>query len=341
MTPDELDRASAEAKKRMEAKEKARKDTGFFKIKTAAQWTKEAARTPDAKMLFSEMWYEGEICILFADTNVGKSILAVQIADSISRGVPIAGMKYEADAQKVLYLDFELSKKQFGKRYKDDQNNIYPFNDNFYRAELNPDCIVPERFETFEDYIYSSIEESILETNAKIVIIDNITFLKDDNERAKDASELMKYMKTMKVHYDLSILALAHTPKRNPLLPITQNDLQGSKMMMNFCDSSFAIGESQSEEGLRYVKQIKVRDDEKFYGAENVWVARVEKPGDFLQFAFIGNSPEWEHLKEMSPDQKQELIDNVKKKCAEGMTQREVGKLYNISAATVNRYLSK
>ena len=68
-------------------------------------------------MLFSEFWLEGELCMLFADTNLGKSMLAVQLGDSISRGVAIPGFRLEATPQKVLYIDFELSDKQFEVRY--------------------------------------------------------------------------------------------------------------------------------------------------------------------------------------------------------------------------------
>lgn len=51
-------------------------------IKPANQWLHEASVRPIPRMLFDELWFEGELCILFADTNVGKSILAVQIADA-------------------------------------------------------------------------------------------------------------------------------------------------------------------------------------------------------------------------------------------------------------------
>ena len=44
-------------------------------------------------------YYENELCILF-DANVGKTILAVQIANGISKGY-ISDFKY---AQKVLTL---------------------------------------------------------------------------------------------------------------------------------------------------------------------------------------------------------------------------------------------
>lgn len=94
------------------------------------------------------------------------------------------------------------------------------------------------------------------------MVIDNLTYLRNETERAKNALPLMKHLKALKNKFDLSILVLAHTPKRDMTKPITRNDLQGSKMLINFCDSSFAIGESSKDKSLRYLKQIKVRNSE-------------------------------------------------------------------------------
>jgi hypothetical protein len=44
--------------------------------------------------------------------------------------------------------------------------------------------------------------------------------------------------------------------------PLSANDLQGSKMLINFCDSAFAIGKSSNDKDLRYLKQIKQRSKE-------------------------------------------------------------------------------
>ena len=65
---------------------------GMLTIKTANEWIEEAKFKPIPKMLFGDFWFEYELCILFADTNLGKSILAVQIANSISKGEPIEGI---------------------------------------------------------------------------------------------------------------------------------------------------------------------------------------------------------------------------------------------------------
>ncbi len=112
---------------------------GLFTIKTANNWIEEAKNRPIPKKLFSQLWYEGEICILFADTNLGKSILAVQIGNSISKGEQIKSFTIETQKQSVLYFDFELSDKQFQNRYSKDYKENYVFDDNFLRVEINPD----------------------------------------------------------------------------------------------------------------------------------------------------------------------------------------------------------
>ena len=89
-------------------------------VKTASDWMRTAADKPVPKMLFGEFWLEGELGVMFADTGKGKSILAVQMAEAIARGSGIEPMKTTAQAQTVLYLDFELTEKQFEMRYTED-----------------------------------------------------------------------------------------------------------------------------------------------------------------------------------------------------------------------------
>src|ERR1700743_2530024 len=247
-------------------------DEELFTIRTANTWLQEANKRPVPKMLFGKLWYEGELCILFADSNLGKSILAMQIANAISTGESMEPFTYEAEAQPVLYFDFELTEKQFEARYSVEFTQHYEFGNNFYRAEMNPDSDMPPGFKDFDEYLNACLERSIVQTNTKVLVIDNLTYLRGENERAKDALPLMKHLKALKNRYGLSILALAHTPKRDMSLELTRNDLQGSKMLMNFCDSAFAIGESVIAHNMRYLKQIKQRNTNEVYGSNNVCV---------------------------------------------------------------------
>ena len=327
-----------EAEQLLKQGNEAKESKGLFTVKTASRWIEQAKTRPIPQMLFGEFWFEGELCILFADTNLGKSILAVQIGNSISKGEQIRGFQLETTKQSILYFDFELSDKQFENRYSIKFEQHYNFDDNFIRVEINPDAEIPEK-QTFEDYLNNSLERSIIETDAKVLIIDNLTYLKNGTETAKDALPLMKQLKALKSKYDVSVLILAHTPKRDLSKPITRNDLQGSKMLINFCDSSFSIGESHSDKNIRYLKQIKQRNTEQIYDAENVCVCQIDKPLNFLLFEFLNFGKEYEHLKQYTEKDRENTIEKVKELSLQGKSQRVISTELSISLGTVNKYL--
>jgi RecA-family ATPase len=319
---------------------------GLFDLKTGNEWLALAEKSPIPKKLFGEFWHEGEICILFSDSNIGKSILAVQIADSVSKGKQINGFQLEAPKQIVLYFDFELSFKQFEVRYavKNESlqrfENHYSFDDNFKRIEINPDAEIPENLD-FEKYLYQSLEQMIYKTNAKILIIDNITYLKNETERSKDALPLMKYLKALKSKYGLSILALAHTPKRDLSRPITQNDLGGSKMLYNFVDSSFTIGQSNKDKNLRYIKQVKARNTEMIYDTENVVICQINKPYNFLSFEFLDFGAEREHLRQISENENESKILEAMELKKQGYSNIQIAKHFGVSEGAVRKWFKK
>ena len=149
----------------------------------------------------------------------------------------------------------------------------------------------------------------------------------------------MKHLKALKNKYRLSILALAHTPKRDLSKPITRNDLQGSKMLINFCDSSFTIGESHSDKNLRYLKQIKQRNTEQIYDAENVCVCQIDKPLNFLLFEFMNFGKEWEHLKQRTEKDKESMKKKISELKQQGRSLRDIADEVGVSHMTVMRSL--
>ena len=309
-------------------KEDGTNKSGLFVIKTANDWEIEAAQRPDPKPLWLTVWYECEACCLFADSNVGKTILAYQIGTIIS------------ELQPVLYFDFELSDKQFQLRYTDkDNGQLFKFPPNLYRIEINIEGI---DFDTdFEDSIIKNMEKASLEMNAKVLIVDNLTWLCNASEKGDEAGRLMKALMGLKRKHGLSILVLAHTPKRSLSNPITQNDLAGSKKLFNFFDSVFAIGFSAKDDGQRYIKQLKCRSGEFRYSADNVIVCCIEKVGAFLKFTQIGYATEKEHLKSMDKKEEIALIENIVVLQSEGKTQREIATELGISLSKVNRLIKK
>lgn len=303
-----------------------KQNIGILTVKKANETLREAALRPNPDPLWLTLWYSGEVCVLFSDSNLGKSIYAVQIASSI------------AERQKVLYFDFELSDKQFQLRYSDENGNLHHFPENLYRVEINPENL---DVSDFENAVILSIEDAALTTGANVLIIDNLTYLCLTAEKGDSAGALMMRLMGLKKKYNWSILVLAHTPKRPLTNPITSNDLAGSKKLYNFFDSGFAIGKSAQDNGLRYIKQVKVRHGEYSYDGDNVIIASIEKDGSFLQFKQIGFATEKQHLKEPSDGDQLQLVEKAKELYSNGKSQREIAKELGRSVSTINSYLNK
>lgn len=256
------------------------KITDIFNAMSANETIAEAKQIKTPIQLWKEFWIENEVCCLFADANVGKSILAVQIANHIANML-------EGD-EKVLYYDFELSKKQFEMRYTDPENGeSFNFSDKFIRLEIDSDNlnnVCQQYHKSLDSVMMEAIESNINLYHSKAIIIDNISWLVNMKTTGGTAAKLMTSLIALKRKYGLSILVLAHTPKRNLGTVLTQNSLSGSKSFGNFFDSMFAIGKSVTDDNVKYIKQIKVRTGEFEYDTNNVLTATIEKGGAFLGF---------------------------------------------------------
>lgn len=315
----------------------------IFNVKPSNDWAAEGAAEPPCKQLLNELWHEGELCFLYGDTNTGKSILAVQIANAIAAGTPLwTDEEQAANAQQVIYFDFELSKRQFFIRYSNDEGDTYRFDTNLLRAEMDlskMDAKMPVA--VFEQLLMYDLRRVLESSFARVLVIDNLTYLSAQMEQAKDASSLMKQLKQLKEELDLSILVIAHTPKRDQSRPIEKNDLQGSKMLINFSDSAFAIGQSNNDKNIRYIKQMKERNKEKKYGTENVIVCEVNKKGTFLHFELVGYGYERTHLRDNTDKEEGELKASIKHLHSEGLSVRAIAEQLNISKSKVQRMLDK
>ena len=294
--------------------------TRVFSVKPAKQWLTEAASRPNPKSLWLSLWYENEVACLFADTNMGKSIYAVQIADHVSQ------------ERKVLYFDFEMTDKQFQLRYTDaETGKCHKFNDNFLRVEFSPVNVDVSNLA----YIISQITEVVDRTGARVIIIDNITWICNNAESGDTAGELMQMLIDLKRRKGLSILVLAHTPKRNTAAKLGQNSLAGSKRIANFMDSMFAIGATQTDRPAgRYIKQIKVRSSEMEYGEDHVITAWLVKEGDYVSLMHIGYGRECDLLAPVDSNEAN-LKERVSALSEEGLSVRKIAEQLGVSKSLV------
>lgn len=309
-------------------------NSNLFTGKTLNEWLEEASQLPPIAPLFYPWWNEGEVCFFFGSSGIGKTLFAIHMAKHISQ------------EKKILYFDFELSSRQLLNRYKNGDQPL-PFPDNFLRFELQ------QGKAGSGVAVIKEVESQILQHDAKIVIIDNLTWILEDGQEAKKAIPFMKKILNIRNKHNASILIIGHTPKRMQSTsisrsgelttfsnPITEYDMAGSMSLQNFIDSSFAIVKSRRDESLRYFKQIKERNSEKIHGEENVAVYRLEKDEQgYLSFTFIENSPEVIHLRNQPITEREEMRAEVFRLHSEGHSNREIARRVGITHPTVATYL--
>lgn len=308
----------------VEKAERAPKKVGLLSIKSANDWIEDSIKMPDPKTFFNGLIVQYENTVIFAASNVGKSILAMQIAEHI------------AWSEKILYLDLELSSKQFQMRYTDaTTGEIHMFPSNFQRAEIDPEYIVGL---DLEQEILDSIEEAAIQ-GITFFVIDNITFICNDSEKGATAGNFMMKLIRLKRKYGLTTIVIAHTPKRRSWEPITQNDLAGSAKLMNFFDAGIALARSAKDNNLRYLKQVKVRTGEYNYGADNVIIYDISKDNGCLKFELQGYAKEDDHLKNRDSGDDYDEIIGILKLQRDGKTIREIAEILDMSKSSVQRRL--
>ena len=357
----------------------SRVDNAFL-AKNAGQWLSDAAQNDERNPLFGDFWNEGKISFLIADSGMGKSLLAVQIAESIASGKPIPPFTLKAKRQRVLLLDFELDDKQFELRYRSEfktrKGHVhFKFSDDLIRAKMGNIYDKPDNFRNIEHYIYMSIEYLIKYTQAKAVIIDNITWLSPATDNTAKAASVMKNLKYLKTELGISILVIAHTPKRYKFGKLELNDLQGSKILANFADNVFGMGKSRLNNNLRYLKHLKSSNGAIQFDAAKVCTIRLSKQSGvapsrprplrakyisttamgemiycapngkadtFLGFEFVGYASEHDHIGSRNGTDSLDRLDNIAKAkllAAEGLSIRQISTKTGLKPTTIHRHL--
>ncbi len=284
----------------------------MLELRPAGEWiTRGGSHRVRPAELLGPLWREGEVAVLFGDTASGKSILAVQIGESIACGKSYAFTREERRAltpkgvtltrkpQKVLFLDFELTARQFAERYSVPSPIPgklpirHRFSRKFIRSEVKWDGHIPEAFKgDLTKFLRHSVAEAIGSSGARVVIIDNISYLTKHTSSNAATAQVMKMLKLWAATSNLSILVLAHSKSSPPykggvaaalggrggsLLagkPITLSDLP-ARSLADLADSVFAIANSTYGPDIRYIKHLKSRSAAPVHDQDNVLTYQI------------------------------------------------------------------
>lgn len=300
----------------------------LFDYSTMNEIISEGAKAEKRKPLYKNLWYEQEVAIFFGTTNVGKSILAVQIAEEIAR-----------QGRKVIYFDYEMSMQQLSDRYcNDDYTKRYQFSENFLRPNLEYD--LGRNFKERTTRLFSRMEEAVTLSGINIFIIDNITCLNPKLSNTEEAASFMIRFKDIAKKLKASVLLLGHSPKKSKgNSTITLDRLSGSKNISNFIDACFCMGKVEDGGGKVYIKQLKARSCAITLNENRVLVCSLTKRDDcFLQFKEEGFGVEKDLIKgsvDITP-QKEEAY----RLYLENKSYRKTARLIGVNDKTVKAWVN-
>lgn len=282
-----------------------------------------------AEPLFGEFWREGELALMFGEPGVGKSLLAVQIADGIAKSGAFrmhgaqctmhnGGAKRQKEKNKrgrVLYVDLVLSDEQFRRRY-----GRYGFSANLYR-----DC--PGEGVDLAAWV----REMVVKGGFEVVVIDDLSMVSRTDDGTRETLELMGTLRRLTIETGVSILVLADSFPFVYGDGLSERALRRSRVLCGIADSVFGLGFSTTPaSSSREIVQTRSRS------GEIVWTNR-----DPMRCAIVELDNGMLGMKFKTPELDEERVDLI---CrirelhkAEGKSFREIAEELEISKSTAAR----
>lgn len=304
----------------------------FISISRLSSYIEEGKAMEAPRELVAHVLVEHETTILFGDTGLGKSILAMQIACQVAEQEARGG---EGGRRNVLYVNFELSQQQLAKRYP-----ARHLPDNLYIANIDYTLMHDV---TDQSRILDEIQRTAVGKDIDVVIIDNLTNLCVNSKESNEAGNVMLRLLSLRMTHNWTMLILAHVPKRKPCDPLSLNDLAGSKMLSNLADNVVGLNKSKKGSDARYLIQLKYRSFAIELDSKNVLELRMATGQGWLHFETNGNGEERAHLPRNRDERADLEIDIVRKLKGPDRKQsyREIAIELGTSLATVHRTAKK
>lgn len=265
----------------------------------------------DSTDLWQRLWARGEMACLFGEPCVGKSILAMQIAN-------------------------ELKNKQLSVIYFDLENFEYPV------KPLVETCSPSDYYATPDEKL-QFIAQEIADKKPQAVIIDEISLLTD----SKDPFSMRQTLNSLRIisrHNGTAMLLIAHSKKLKKKDLATTDELQHPYEIMHACDSVFSLTETSrhnatTNQKTHYIKQHKNRMAPVFLGDDAVMAMQLTTTDDkHLIFTNIHHD---ENERQLVRDNGFRSRDEINKAIAHYRalcySTREISAIVGLSQAQVSR----
>lgn len=205
--------------------------------------TDDLMQEEDIKWVVKDLFAKKLVSVIFSEPGVGKTVLAMDIAEKLTKGEAIFN-QYKVDRpMKVLYFqgDFPnpIMRHRLQQTLHKPDNNYFKFV-NRYDAEEQGYSI-----DLTNEKGQENLKMLLEEYRPDFVIFDTfISFFDGDENKQKEVKEPIDFLRKLTSNYDCSILLCHHSRKRSSnekRKGLDQSDLIGSFVTARLCSLMLAI----------------------------------------------------------------------------------------------------
>lgn len=230
-------------KKQENKQEKEEYQTNPKKLLSLLKSTSDLMQEEDVKWVVKDLFAKKLVSVIFSEPGVGKTVLAMDIAEKLTKGDAIFN-QYKVDRpMKVLYFQGDspgtIMKHRLQQMFHKPDDKYFKFV-NRYDAESNGFSV-----DLTNERGQKNLKIILEEYKPDFVIFDTfISFFDGDENKQKDVKEPIDFLRKLTSNYDCSILLCHHSRKRGSnekRKGLDQSDLIGSFVTARLCGLMLAI----------------------------------------------------------------------------------------------------
>ena len=266
----------------------------------------------------------GKLTIIEGDPGSGKTMLALRLASQLSKGVALPFVEEHKEPMNIIYQTVEDA---YDDTIKPRLEKMYGNYANIHFIDESKDflCMSDER-----------IEEAIIRTNAKLLVLDPVQSYLGANVNINSANEVRSALNNLveiAKRTGCAIILISHLNKKNSSKAIGRHI--GTMDLTATARSVLLVGDIKDQDGMRAMAHVK---------------SSLCKKGKTLQFEITDSGFIWHGESDLSEEEilagvalktkKQIAMDFIEEMLVDGpRTPEDIyskGKQYNISKRTID-----
>ena len=212
-----------------------------------------------------EILLENGTSSISGQSNVGKSILALQFAMSVAMGVPFLTFDVPRP-RKVLLVQFEMMDAHMRTRVNKCMAGMlsqYPNKQSLLRDNLKITSM--ENIKIFTDQ-YKAIEGNLMSGDFDVCVVDNLYSSSGTQLHKNDAlTQLMSLIDELRKEYQCAFMMISHHKKLEEKRPLEHSMVYGGSYFVNFLDNLVQVANTGRHNQLKVFKITKIRTENEFH----------------------------------------------------------------------------